>query len=33
MEITTIKRYVGKAVLKGKIQKTGNPKTGRKNIR
>ena len=25
--------YVGKAMLKGKIQKTGNPKIGRKNIK
>ena len=26
-------RYTGKAMLKGKIQKTGNPKIGRKNIK
>jgi len=29
----TINRYNGKAMLKGKIQKTGNPKMGRKNIK
>jgi hypothetical protein len=33
MEIPKIKRYTGKALLKRKIQKTGNPKTGRKNIK
>ena len=29
----TINTYVGKAMLKGKIQKTGNPKIGRRNIK
>jgi len=32
-EIPKIRRYNGKAISKGKIQKTDNPKAGRKSIK